>query len=341
MIDVYSPKELWQQLADPSLAEALAVVSGTNYVVVDARHETHWPMAHDEHFQPNCPVLGLCEARPALRRPAHHPAATWVDVFITEAEMAGLTAKIDASPEAATVLTQVLRAGETASIAHALHIESLAYSTLQHSNQFRAWRRYRSSVALAEEASNNAEPDAAPLVLIERDGNTLHLTLNRPAHHNAYNSAMRDELCQALTLALVDDNIDQLHWYGTGPSFCAGGDLREFGLAQDAGQAHITRQTRSAALLLTRLANRVHTHLHGNCIGAGIELPAFGKTISAHPDTQFRLPEVAFGLIPGAGGTVSMPRRIGRHRTAKIAITGDTVSVEEARSWGLINRIQD
>ena len=77
------------------------------------------------------------------------------------------------------------------------------------------------------------------------------------------------------------------------------------------------------------------------CIGAGIELPAFSGHISASRDAFFRLPEVAMGLIPGAGGCVSIPRRIGRHRTNYLAVTGMELSAEKALSWGLIDELAD
>jgi enoyl-CoA hydratase len=50
------------------------------------------------------------------------------------------------------------------------------------------------------------------------------------------------------------------------------------------------------------------------------------------------LPEVAMGLIPGAGGCVSIPRRIGRQRMNWLALTGIRLSVEEALAWGLVDR---
>ena len=85
----------------------------------------------------------------------------------------------------------------------------------------------------------------------------------------------------------------------------------------------------------------MHFHLHGACIGAGIELPAFAARLTAKPDTTFRLPEVSMGLIPGAGGCVSIPRRIGRQRTARMAILGEPVNAEQALAWGLIDAIVD
>jgi enoyl-CoA hydratase/carnithine racemase len=80
--------------------------------------------------------------------------------------------------------------------------------------------------------------------------------------------------------------------------------------------------------------------VQGACIGAGIELSAFAATITAAKGTFFRLPEVAMGLIPGAGGCVSIPRRIGRQRAAFMALSGRDVDTEQALEWGLIDAIR-
>jgi enoyl-CoA hydratase len=85
--------------------------------------------------------------------------------------------------------------------------------------------------------------------------------------------------------------------------------------------------------------SRYRFRLHGACIGAGIELPAFAGELVAAPDTFFRLPEIGMGLIPGAGGCVSIPRRIGRQRTALMAITNRQVGADVALAWGLIDAI--
>jgi enoyl-CoA hydratase/carnithine racemase len=75
------------------------------------------------------------------------------------------------------------------------------------------------------------------------------------------------------------------------------------------------------------------------CAGSGIELPAFAGTVVAAPDTTFALPEVSLGLVPGAGGTVSLPHRIGRHRTALLALSGATIDAPTALAWGLVDRL--
>ena len=65
--------------------------------------------------------------------------------------------------------------------------------------------------------------------------------------------------------------------------------------------------------------------VHGPSVGSGVELAAFAGRVVAAPDATFALPEVAMGLVPGAGGTVSIPARIGRHRTAWLALTGERI----------------
>ena len=61
----------------------------------------------------------------------------------------------------------------------------------------------------------------------------------------------------------------------------------------------------------------------------------------AHPDTIVALPEIGLGLIPGAGGTVSLTRRIGRQRTAALGLTGRSIDAATALDWGLVDEIAD
>ena len=126
---------------------------------------------------------------------------------------------------------------------------------------------------------------------------------------------------------------------GAGPSFCSGGDLDEFGSFPDPATAHITRLARSSGRVLAAIAPKVVAHLHGACMGAGIELPAFAGRVVADPDTVISLPEVGLGLLPGAGGTVSLPRRIGRQRTCELALTQRRIDASTALGWGLVDEI--
>jgi enoyl-CoA hydratase/carnithine racemase len=174
---------------------------------------------------------------------------------------------------------------------------------------------------------------------VERRGGTLEITLARPERLNALDTQMRDELVDALALAAADGDITRVELRGEGRAFCAGGDLDEFGTRPDPATAHLVRLQRSVARSLAWLETPTVSYLHGACMGSGIELAAFTGTVIAAEDTQIALPEIGLGLVPGAGGTVSLPRRIGRVRTAWLAFSGCTVEAETARAWGLVDKV--
>jgi enoyl-CoA hydratase/carnithine racemase len=243
-----------------------------------------------------------------------------------------LVAAAAANPQASLALSQVLRTSAGLDVRSALNAESFAYSTLLGGAEFRRWLDSRPRRPVPP-------PGPEPAVLIERTGESIHITLNRPARRNAYSRELRDALVDALLVPALDNTIRHVVIDGAGPSFCSGGDLDEFGAAPDLATAHFIRTSGSAAGLLHRIEDRTDVMVHGACVGAGIELPAFAGRIVARPGTTFRLPEVAMGLIPGAGGTVSIPRRIRRWRSLYLALSGMPLDAETALRWGLIDQI--
>jgi enoyl-CoA hydratase/carnithine racemase len=245
--------------------------------------------------------------------------------------LAAIAATVAASPRAATALVLLLRGAAGRSTEAGLVAESAVYSTLQAGPEFAAWR-------VSRPAGERPSPDT-PVVRCERHGTRLDVVLDRPEVRNAVSTRLRDELCEALAVAVADPDIDEVRLSGNGPDFCAGGDLDEFGSLPDPATAHLVRLTRSPARLLAHLAPRVTAHVHGACVGSGIELPAFAGRVVADPGTVISLPEVALGLVPGAGGTVSLPARIGRHRSAWLALTGHAIDAATAFAWGLVDEV--
>jgi enoyl-CoA hydratase/carnithine racemase len=251
-----------------------------------------------------------------------------------DAELAHLAAAADRSPGAAVAMAQLLRVGEALASADAVVAESWVYSLLQAGAHHRAWLDERST------RPRKPRPDR-PVVIVERQGSVLALTLDRPEVRNAYGTRTRDELVAALQLAAVDESVEVVELRGNGPAFCSGGDLDEFGTAGDPAAAHVVRTTRNAGVQIARLADRVRAFVHGPCVGAGVELPAFAADVVARSDATFLLPEVAMGLVPGAGGTASIPRRIGRHRTAHLALAGRPIDAATGLDWGLVDHVDD
>lgn len=258
------------------------------------------------------------------------------DVVVDEASLAHLLRVAGTNPRAAVTLALVLRTRPAAGTEAGLGIESAAYSLLQSGPEFAHWRASRPARHAGDTGRGDPE---RPVVAVERTDGLLKIVLDRPERHNAISTEMRDQLDEALALAEADDSIESVRISGAGPSFCSGGDLDEFGSRPDPATAHVVRLARSPARRMARLAGRTTVALHGAAMGGGIELAAFASRVLADPDTRIALPEVSLGLIPGAGGTVSISDRIGRQRTAALCLALPEIGAETALQWGLVDEI--
>jgi enoyl-CoA hydratase len=272
---------------------------------------------------PPFPVIGLGD-------PAH-PAARLVDA-VAEAPVSSeaLIAQVTRNPGAAAVLVQLLRSIDGLPTDRALALESLAFGLLQGSAEHAAWRD-----ALA------AEPGPPGRIVMIREDAVLHVTIDRPGARNAIDRELRDGLYEAFSLAALDRDIARVSLRSAGEVFCTGADLSEFGTTRDPVAAHLIRSRTLPAHPLSRRAEIVNVHIQGACIGSGLEMAAFAGRITVAPSAWFQLPELAMGLIPGAGGCVSVPRRIGRQRTALMVLSGRRIPASTALDWGLIDAVED
>jgi len=238
---------------------------------------------------------------------------------------------VGAQPLACLALATLLRFVGRLDPWSGLAAESAVYAALLGSAPFREWR-----------AAHPARPipaDPAPPVRIARHGDRLTITLDRPERHNAVDTTMRDALVEALQVLDADSTLSSATLRGTGPSFSSGGDLDEFGTVGDPATAHAVRLTRHPGWWVHTCRDRLTVQLHGACIGAGIELAAFADRVVADPAAFMALPEVSMGLVPGAGGTVSVTARVGRQRCAWLAVTGARIDAGTAHRWGLVDEI--
>ena len=258
-----------------------------------------------------------------------------VAVDSVERTLAELTKRCAHWPHASAVCDDVLRCLDPAGTTlGGLVTESLAYSTLQAGPEFARWLSRRGPARVPE----SAEP-----VAVERDGDILRIRFNRPERHNAFCTGTRAALLEALAVAQLDPSVAGIVLSGNGPSFCSGGDLAEFGTFDDPASAHLARTRHSPALVLDELTARLgracRAEVHGRVLGSGLEMAAFCGWVQAAPGCMFGLPELSLGLLPGAGGTVSVTRRIGRWRTAYLVLSGHTVDAQTALAWGLVDAI--
>jgi enoyl-CoA hydratase/carnithine racemase len=233
------------------------------------------------------------------------------------------------------VIVQLLRMLPRLDVAQGLVAESFAFALLQGSAEHRRW-------AEARDAAGHAEPPPAPgRVMTRRDGNVLEICIDRPWAGNAIDRPIRDGLTEAFELAALDSSITAVRLRGAGKVFSLGADLHEFGTTSDPATAHHIRQLTLPAAAAARCMDRLEVHVQGACVGSGLELACYARRLTAGPRAWFQLPELAMGILPGAGGCVSLTRRIGRQNTAAMILSGHRLTARQALSWGFIDAIVD
>lgn len=284
-----------------------------------------WPLDLRPDPLPPVPVIGV--------GPPGHPQAHRVDALIEPGfSLDRIARNIKAFPQAAATTIQLLRALEGARPADALTAESFAFAMLQQGPEHLGWRTART-----REATRAASP--APPVTVSRADEQLHIVLSRPETHNVIDRAMRDALFDAFMLAAVDQTITAVHVRADGRTFSMGAELDEFGTTPAGIEAHQIRARTLPAWPMIRRPDIYHFHIGGGCVGAGLELAAFAHGMTASPKAWFQLPELSMGLLPGFGGCVSVPQRIGRQRTALLVLSGRRIDARTASAWGLVDAI--
>ncbi len=322
----------WTILASPFDEQAALLIRAAP-AAADLSDKERAAVAKWLSHQP-CPIIGIGTSQTLAEDPWRDHYDVWVDE-LSAAEP--LLRNIHHAPNTAAVLVQTLRLTSRLAVMEGLLVESLAYASLQTAREFHQWLSTQSRSILRVDARVDA-----PAVLIGREGNHLDISLNRPERRNALSVEMRDALVEALQLVQADTTLRSVTLRGVGDSFSIGGDLDEFGTAPDSASAHLIRSVRLPARALQvciEQGQEFTFHLQGACVGAGVELPAFAQRVVAAPKTFFQLPEIRFGLIPGAGGCVSLPRRIGRQRTAWLALSTRRINAKTALAWGLVDEI--
>ena len=304
------------QGASDGFAEILGALAGSPILVVDLDSPGDRPLPAPPPELPAV-IVGTSRRGGTERLPVEvdvaltdvtDPPHPWVAVPDLGPAVSAIAEAVERSPLASVTLAQVLRAGRSDSLGHDLILESLAYSTLQGGPEFGRWR--------AQRPPRRRSPDGGPAVVVGREGGRLTITLDRPEVRNAFNAAMRDQLCEALSMVGADPSITDVQLLGHGQDFCSGGDLTEFGTFTDPVSAHLGRTARERGRPAGRgrrpgdrpPPRRLHRRRH-RAAGAGPPGPGPGRTpgcssprspwdSSPGPGARRRCPGGSAGIAP-------------------------------------------
>jgi enoyl-CoA hydratase len=186
-----------------------------------------------------------------------------------------------------------------------------------------------------------SEHNSSIQVTREDDGLAL-VAVNRPDKLNALNAATIQRLDEVLREVRADDAVRAIILTGTGEkAFVAGADIAELATMGPIDGVQVSRDGQETFRLLERMPKPVIAAVNGFALGGGLELALACHIRIASTRAKFGLPEVKLGIIPGYGGTVRLPRLVGRGRALELMLTGDMIDAAEALRIGLVNRVEE
>ncbi|MEH2613005.1 enoyl-CoA hydratase/isomerase family protein [Bradyrhizobium sp. AZCC 1693] len=179
----------------------------------------------------------------------------------------------------------------------------------------------------------------------ERRGAAAWITLNRPAELNALSLAILQEVPVALDIALRDREVKAIVFTGAGRAFCAGADLKFVNDLPPERQISETRDfiARAAAMvdMVEAFPKPIIAAVNGVATAGGMELLLGCDIVFAARSARMGDGHSNFGLVPGAGASVRLPRKIGLNRALYLFFSGELLPADEMAAAGLVNRVVD
>ena len=182
-------------------------------------------------------------------------------------------------------------------------------------------------------------PDAAILLEQRQDNGVLLLTLNRPAQRNALATPLLEAIAAALRAADRDNGIRSVVITGNDKVFAAGADIEE--LARSDGSEPVEGPRWIAWNTIAAFSKPLIAAVEGWCLGAGSELMLRCDIVVAGRNAKLGQPETNLGIIPGAGGTAILPRKVGMATAMDMVLTGEPITGERAYQLGMVARLVD
>jgi 2-(1,2-epoxy-1,2-dihydrophenyl)acetyl-CoA isomerase len=180
------------------------------------------------------------------------------------------------------------------------------------------------------------------LVLVDKFGPIVRLTLNRPERHNSLIPALLEDMLTKLNEVCSDEKVRVLILAANGRSFSTGGDVRGFYEHLDSITHYADRLLEllnETILTLIRLPIPVIAAVHGIVTGGSLGLVLAADIVLLTPQVSFTPFYAVVGFSPDGGWTALLPDLIGAKRVAEILMTNSTIAAEQALAWGLANRI--
>ncbi|MEM0117189.1 MAG: enoyl-CoA hydratase-related protein [Conexivisphaerales archaeon] len=164
------------------------------------------------------------------------------------------------------------------------------------------------------------------------------IKLKRPEAMNALNSQVVKELVQALNEIETDEDVRCLVLTGDDRAFSAGADIKEM-----VGMSMVDMvKTKHFFPLWDKIGHYpkpIVAALSGYVLGGGLELAMSCDILVAAEGTRLGQPEINIGVMPGGGGTQRLTRVVGKYKAMEMILTGSMITAEEAKSYGLVNRV--
>jgi enoyl-CoA hydratase/carnithine racemase len=175
-------------------------------------------------------------------------------------------------------------------------------------------------------------------VVYSTEAGVATLTLRDPPA-NTYSYEMMQELDAAILRARMDDEVHVLVVRGDGDKFfCAGADINMLKTARPGFKYNFCLHANETLNRLEQTPKLVIAALNGHCVGGGLEVAmACDLRVARRGKAKIGLPEVALGVLPGTGGTQRLTRLLGRAKAIELMAAGTNLSVDEAKTLGLVN----
>ncbi len=178
-------------------------------------------------------------------------------------------------------------------------------------------------------------------VLLSIEDSIARIVLNRPQQLNAISPALLDDLDAACERVEREPAVKVATLTANGRVFCAGADLKTVQtLAPDAERwSAFIRGWHRVFNRLEALPVPLVAGVHGLALAGGLELVLVADLVVADAEARLGDQHANFGLVAGGGGSQRLPRLIGARRAKELMLLGGWLSAEEARAWGLVNRV--